>query len=252
MKLKLIRAEEHLSLLDRRIEEYFNGKPLEVVKEADAEFVRFVLRIREQPAPYLGVIIGDCLHNMRSALDHLLWQFINFPLPKEIRANKLSFPIFLKEVRYREEMESNRLPRCISKEAMTLIDGLQPYHGGDQANMHALWFLHELSNRDKHKMIHTTAGAAICDEVALAGTMNPALFSGIVNPAILKDGAELFRLPLAKNATDRMNVNARFRYFVALKETDSWTDDAVTAYLDRCLNFLRSEIVPAFEPLIGK
>lgn len=252
VKLKLVRAEEHLCLLDQKVKEYFNRDPLEVVKKTDGEFVRAILHIREQPPPYLGVIIGDYLHNMRSALDHLFWQLLNFPLPGGIRANRLNFPIFIEEVAYLEAINSNGLSRCVSKDALAIIEGMQPYHGGDQANMHALWFIHELSNRDKHRMLHTTAGTAICDDVALTGTMNTEFFSGIINPGVLNDGTELFRVPLALDAAGRMDVNARFRYFVALQEAEPWTNDAIQGYLARCLNFLNNSVVPAFEPLVRK
>lgn len=251
VRLKLIRAEEHLRLLDKNIGEYFDSNQPEIVKEADGEFVSFVLNVREQPSPYLGTIIGDCLHNMRSALDHLLWQLLCDPLPSDVRAAKLTFPVFIKDVVYRNAINSNGLSRCVSPAALALIERLQPYHLGDQANRHALWIIHELSNRDKHHMICTTVGAAFCDEVVLTGNMNPAFFSGIINPAVLNHGAELFRVPIATGESDRMNVNARFRFFVAISEADPWGDDGINSYLDRCLRFLKRDLIPAFEPIFS-
>ena len=250
VRLKLVRAEEHLRSLDLKIKEYFDSNPCEVVKKSEGKEVYFILSIREQPPPEFGPIIGDCLHNMRSALDHLLWQLLRFPLPDGVRANRLTFPIFLNEIAYLEAVSSNGLSRCVSEDALAIIKRMQPYHGGDWANMHALWVIHELSNRDKHRMIHTTVGAATSDHVVLTGTMNPTFFSGVINPGILEDGAELIRVPLALSPTERMKVNVRFRFFVALKEAEPWTDDAVTAYLDRCFDFLKNELVPAFEPLM--
>src|SRR5215212_3239531 len=78
VRLKVIRAAEHLQTLDEENRAYFEGKPYEVVHERDEERSRHVYRfhVRQPPPLRLSILVGDCFHNIRSSLDHLAWQLV--------------------------------------------------------------------------------------------------------------------------------------------------------------------------------
>jgi len=83
--LKVDRAREHLHAFDVEASAWIEGKPYAAVDEPDpgpflypfpypipgTQARRFrVVRVDPVPDP-LGPIIGDCVHNLRSSLDHL-------------------------------------------------------------------------------------------------------------------------------------------------------------------------------------
>lgn len=251
VKLKIVRAEEHLRFLDQEIGRYLESDPFEFVKELDGKDICIVLRIKRQPDPYLSTIIGDCLHNLRSSLDHLLWQLLIWPLPPKVNPKQLSFPIFIDEGKYGDALNKNGLPRCVTESALAIIERLQPYHARENAQWHALWFIHELSNRDKHVMLHITVGKARSEEVRITGAI-PGKTSHEISSAMLDHGTVLVRLPVSELGENPMNVNASIAGFVTLKEPDPWTDEAISVYLARSLDFLKRRLVPCFEPLFGE
>jgi hypothetical protein len=71
--LKLSRALDHVDALDRAIKGWLAGDSYRFVKEYDTETrrVAIVARISEPIPPAWGPMIGDVVHNLRSALDHL-------------------------------------------------------------------------------------------------------------------------------------------------------------------------------------
>jgi hypothetical protein len=93
-------------------------------------------------------MIGDVVHNARSALDYLIWQLAVHYIPGTIpewRAKKIQFPIedtgkgFTKRRKSFQEIPSSY---------WTIFDAAQPYNGGD-----FLGLLRDLSNDDKHRLL---------------------------------------------------------------------------------------------------
>jgi hypothetical protein len=111
----------------------------------------------EPVPPKLAPIIGDCLYNVRSALDNLVYElaiaYIGIdPLPED-RARVLEFPIFTDRVM--EPRECRNKIGCIHPDAQTFIKESQPYKRGDRdAPKHILSVLHNLSIKDKHRFPH--------------------------------------------------------------------------------------------------
>jgi hypothetical protein len=74
---KLRRAREHTGDLERDLSRYVNADtyPVEVVT-GSSEFERVVrvLSAPEIPCERWALMIGDAVHNLRSALDHVVWQ----------------------------------------------------------------------------------------------------------------------------------------------------------------------------------
>src|SRR5437667_11229671 len=54
--------------------------------------------------------------------------------------------------------QTNRI-RGIDPKAQAIIEGLQPYQTGAAWRRHPLWLLTELSNLDKHRLLHVTSTA---------------------------------------------------------------------------------------------
>src|SRR5438552_3478733 len=104
------------------------------------------------PSPWIGVVVGDVAHNLRSALDHLAWQLATLdgdpPEP-----DKVQFPIFS------EEPKSFLDHPCLSgmrPEHRAVLEDLQPYKAGDGSGQTPLELLAWIKNTDKHLLLHTT------------------------------------------------------------------------------------------------
>ncbi len=142
---KLARAEKHLKVA-KRLVEWFGRNKCRVEREIDPEtgyesvFVRL-----PAPPPAIGLAMGDAIHCMRSALDYLVFQLVlsnaSFPTIRTMFPVKDTREGFL-----REANEGRRL-QGVPQAAVTIIDGLQPYHRRNLTpdhTRHFLWILNEL------------------------------------------------------------------------------------------------------------
>jgi hypothetical protein len=74
-QLKIDRAKEHFAALDTEIRAWVGTNPMAIVKEKDAEGRRHTVLaeiINPPPLNRWSLIAGDCVHNLRSALDSLV------------------------------------------------------------------------------------------------------------------------------------------------------------------------------------
>ncbi len=157
--LKLGRAMEHAQTLDREIRGWIEGEPDLIVAERkdDAEGRRIEWRFRPDVVvdPAWSLLIGDCIHNLRSALDHLaLALAVRHSGHLSRKAERTSeFPIF--GPRQMTSTECRDRIGCIDPLAQTLIQGLQPHHASPY-DKHPLWLIQDLDNVDKHRFVNAT------------------------------------------------------------------------------------------------
>lgn len=137
---KIERADEHFDLLEREIRAFTDRNPQPIgvsIPYFDAESGWFtVYAIEAEPAPpRLGVILGDLVHDTRSALDHLIWQLVilNGATPK--RSNV--FPLTLSEAGWDNAIR-RRLLQGVSTKHRAIIKRVQPYQGpnGPERHLH--------------------------------------------------------------------------------------------------------------------
>jgi hypothetical protein len=162
VEAKIRRANEHARELATAIEEFGRSDFYEIATELDyrKRIVGRTVNVKT-PGPDLGVLIGDCIHCLRSALDHLAYQLAlsnTNPLP-EAWAKDSSFPIFKTHTRFRGGKGNGRGAAYkmagMSRSARASIKRLQPYHRRKHRMLRALWQLEELSNIDKHRLLPT-------------------------------------------------------------------------------------------------
>src|SRR5579862_8621276 len=102
--LKLWRAGFHVETLNAAIERFRQAETYSLTNEDDPKTDERVwyLKVGEQPPETWAPVIGDLLHNLHSALDHLAWQLAvrrnyGHDLPPGTRA---TFPIFKNKGRF--------------------------------------------------------------------------------------------------------------------------------------------------------
>jgi hypothetical protein len=77
---KFQRAQQHAAELERRVQGFIQSAPFEVYEEEEQATGDLLTRVRvhRQPPPELSTVIGDVVHNARTALDHLVWQLVGY------------------------------------------------------------------------------------------------------------------------------------------------------------------------------
>jgi hypothetical protein len=181
---ELQRAHEHLEWIGAYLKPWIEGNKHSHWLEPDdiPSQIRVMARLSEQPAEYpLSVVLGEFLHNMRSALDLLTYELAcayTKPLPDDV-AESSEFPIFGDEDRQGNggvghglfsKTDRSGSPargsgffkiRGMDPRAQTRIEGLQPYKRGADFRRDPLWMLHELDRINKHRLLHIVAAAGV-------------------------------------------------------------------------------------------
>jgi hypothetical protein len=126
--------------------------------ELDDERAKKVIwaRVIKPPPVSLSLIAGDCIHNLRAALDHLAYELAvrhhgSSPLPDPFD-RRSEFPIF-GDRKWTTSQHRNKIG-CIHPRAQAIIKRLQPYNRGNRFRSHPLWQLNALEVMDKHRLPH--------------------------------------------------------------------------------------------------
>jgi hypothetical protein len=111
----------------------------------------------------VSYMIGDCLQNLRSALDYLVWELCLAANGTPTENN--AFPICESSESFKR-LRARRL-QGIADEAATQIELLQPYHR-EQYETDPLWILNKLTNVSKHRRLLVSGlNVLLLDPVAL-------------------------------------------------------------------------------------
>lgn len=204
---KLDRAQGHVNALRQAIVEACDGEPpprvLSTRRQFDSEN-NLVLWIAER-VPEIGddwgLIIGDAIHNIRCALDHLWWQLAIDHLgrkPTDAEARDIQFPILTYLTP--EKFRSHRFLKHVSTEAADKAERMQRYDApSDQPLL--LTVLADLSNRDKHREIRP----AFFINTNISLPLNP-LDEVMVDceiPIEIRDGMQIVEPEIVYDASDR-------------------------------------------------
>jgi hypothetical protein len=148
---KVERAKKHVEDLESRIRAFFDSAPDTAFRIEDDFHTRqrtyYLARVPEIPLDIANTI-GDVLHNLRSALDHIAYR-----LPRASNARAWTqFPIAESAAKYMSPKIRGKV-QVFRKDVVEALDALKPYKGGNDA----LWRLHELNKIDKHRLLLTTS-----------------------------------------------------------------------------------------------
>jgi hypothetical protein len=155
--LKIGRARERLNEIDREATTFLYTQPYVVVSHKDTEPNWFTMRCRTFSAPpmSLGLMAGDFAHNLRSALDYVVYQLAALGESGEKgRGKKTQFPIFRDAVEY-ERWEKVYLKGVRDKERAAIRE-LQPFDRPGSL----LFAIMELDDRDKHRLVDPVGSIA--------------------------------------------------------------------------------------------
>lgn len=216
---KLRRADEHLGALVDGIGAFLETQPYLIAFEVDAETGQKVARAKAngEPPPIVdwGLLIGDCVHNMRSALDHLAWE-LSGPEPPE----QTEFPIFHEREKFERASRRGglwKIEGIKDPEARALIESVQPcYSDRKRPETHPLASLRDFANIDKHRVLHLSV-------IGLGGMSYWVGESGhdfinSVNFGPLEDGTEIGRFTPRPEEPEQVDMNVSFSLDVTMSD----------------------------------
>ena len=226
---KLDRAKTHFHALNKSIGAFKRSKTHDfVVAKFDPntrERVVHLKILREPKNPEWGLLLGDMVHNLRSALDHLVWQLVLLNGEAPRRQNQ--FPIIGTKNEYwevpanRSESVRDRVLSRVAEEHRAFIDVVQPFNAGNDPTGTALSVLSWISNTDKHRVVHASfvLTEEPSEELFDVTTLHPggASVDVTMNWGELEDGAEILRFrPNPPGA--HVNMNAAIPTYIAFRE----------------------------------
>jgi hypothetical protein len=180
--LKIGRAKEHLETLGRELSAWAKTESMRVIKESEdggRTHRVFVEVIEPAPLARWSLVAGDCVHNLRSALDSLLYgiaiiQTGQNPPPDE---KKIQFPIVTDAASFQGEVK--RRLQSLSPAVTQALETFQPYNRPHSDLPPLLGILSVLSNQEKHRMLNVGAATTHSASVEL-----PTMSEGSKVPSI--------------------------------------------------------------------
>jgi hypothetical protein len=170
-RAKIERSQEHIVKgLIPEIQTYLDGadeggppyelnESVEPSEDDGPDWRVLRLSVLRPPPERFGLILGDSVHNLRSALDHTatqLWH-LNRKTPPLRGAN---FPIYADPP---DQQARHRIPAAVKgmrREHADLIRAKQPYKAKSDPQAQALRVVAAFDNLDKHEAIHPVFMAA--------------------------------------------------------------------------------------------
>lgn len=191
IRAKVDRARHHLEQLDTEMTSFTDRHP-------------YAIRLKEQPRPeewvyalfltepipvMWGVILGEAVHDLRSALEHVVFQ-LAFDNKQGVEQQGTGFPIFDSQASWDSNGGSSNI-KHLGTESQAFIRSVQPYAPCTDGRRH-LWALQKMWNQDKHQLVHPWGILFLPDRSSLH--IDPAPVEIIYNEGLIKHGAEAFRL----------------------------------------------------------
>ena len=248
---KLARAEFHLLELGVRVRDYLSSAPFRIVGEYDDTAHEYVMKA-EQAADYppvpaeLILIAGEVVHQLRSALDHLVWDLVVEQTGEPPPGTDDGFPIFSTADGYNRR--AHQKVRGVSAAAADLIKVWQPYHLGDRAEEELIWAVQALNNTDKHRLIPVTLIYAFVGAVNMTVDNNPPVeilpWQEFMRDALV-DGMEVARVAVADG--DRATFNVPVGVDIAFERVGDLRNHPVNDLLSKMTHHV-GRLIHSFRP----
>lgn len=163
-RAKIARADEHLAALYAETDAWGDLDPLTLERSMDVDGRVHDFRVRISPRPDTwrwAMLLGDALHNLRCALDHIVYAMAiahtGDDPPNDDR--HLAFPLAPDAEQF---AKSKWRLRSLRPEAQLAIEKVQPYNRLRLGRTFApLWWLGQLDDVDKHRAAHVTPVAGV-------------------------------------------------------------------------------------------
>ena len=221
--------------------EYFATNPCAMVRDVDSgtEKPTFSFFARNPIPARLALLAGDCLQNLRSSLDYLVWELVlatnNQPTDKHM------FPVSLTGKSFKKALKGGRL-EGIDPAALALIDSLQPYKSGElDAPGTPLAVLDNLVNINKHRRVLMTVMRTTPAKGIIFAKLEDSQFA--LPTVTTFDHDANFRTTLTP---EEVQMHGGLAVFITLQEGAAKGTEISTC-LNALGNYVLMDIMPHFE-----
>ena len=171
VRLKLQRAGEQIDALQAEMIGVLNTEPYPYMPRAhfDKQSQNLIVSVHVQklPEPMWGIKVGEIVHNLRSCLDHIVWQLVVHKHGRPPVTKMNQFPIFETEAGF-DDRGVKKFLHDVGSDAIDLIRSEQPFKTRQDTIKMPLWNLKELSDVDKHRRLHLTGAMVSAFDVKFA------------------------------------------------------------------------------------
>ena len=245
---KLRRAENHAKMIttdaDHLCAEVRRSIAREVCEEVDEQTWVYRGKTPEVPVEWL-VILGEIFYNLRSALDHLVWQLVLNNGQSPGRHNQ--FPITKDDPAWLKTKDDQL--KGVSMRHKAMIGYLQPHTGGINLpfNVAMLEALNELCNIDKHRTLLVAVMATSGPDRTTLGVDDPILqdsatrhpFKGSFKAGRVEEGTILLTL---NNARIDISPSFKIGAYFGDNGIPGATRRSVRHVLSECLRTVRGSV----------
>ena len=155
-RLKVQRAIEHLEALKKRRDAFGKDNPTEYATQRRmnratglGEFILVMKTVLPDPPKEWGVIVGEIAHQLRSALDQVLWQISKHRHPTLLDRERLYFPIKARRGVFQDAIPIH-LKYLTKRVQQARIRRAQPYFRRKDPFRAPLWIVDSVDIEDKH------------------------------------------------------------------------------------------------------
>lgn len=188
--LKWARGNTHAKALEASLVEWSASAPVSVegVLRDDHQGIDFVARVpRGIPTHEWALLLGDSLHNFRSAFDALAWGMAHFGDVEPSKPKSIQFPICNDEKQWKDTVKS--WVGELNPEFQHRLHIMQPFNHAMAGKIWILRMLHDLDIQDKHK-----------DFLTVSADLNTLSFDGAVFKYVDADEIATPRLEMTTDA----------------------------------------------------
>lgn len=246
---KMNRAKQHVSDLETAVVAFHKANPYPVIIDDNPKMGTRAAKLGGPLTPIpreVPVLVGDAIHNLRSALDHFMYAAVAAP------SRATYFPVFSGPgSRTAKELKAlvHGKTKGASPDLTKALLAIEPYSGG---NGEYLWVINDLDITDKHRLLLTigTAFSAMTLDLAdLAPLIFPdgGSFPLSLRPSDrypLKEGTELYVAPPGEFEKHR---NLKFTFDIAFGEPKVLEGEPIVPTLRRLID----EVEGLLQRLIG-
>jgi hypothetical protein len=245
-RAKLDRARLHLNDLEDRIDAYLQTQPIHIREEHDRDgatrHIQWIATTSTAAPAELGLIVGDWAQNVRAALDYTVYELVRRETGDD-DPRWTQFPTVVDEARYAGQ-EQTRL-RGAPAWSLPVFRGLQPFNDGADAAYHPLAVLADVSNRDKHRLLHTAAMEIAGSQARVSGTSMVAIRRLAQSPGIVEDERLLLDAVIDTDG-DNFQIELNLRLAVALEGIEAPVNALAAVITDEV-----DGIIEWFAPALG-
>jgi hypothetical protein len=194
-KLKIKRAEQHINELNRILSTFVNPDFYRLRIEKEQNTARSIVKF-EMTKPFpceIPLVIGDAIHNLRSALDIMACEIVSVAGGTPSRYTNFPFRDTRQELE--ATINGGEIKIAGSDIIAILLDVIKPYNNGGNVTLCAL---HSLDIVDKHRLLIPTISVAALTHVN--AKIGPMIFSdctfmvdqsGVLNLASMPGDVEI-------------------------------------------------------------